>query len=101
MPEPSSARRALYDDFVPAYIDFARCHRGRRTTHQLELALDGFFRWLAERGVPDLRRKGISPHTFRQTKAMNLLQAGVASVTRFDNVKRTHPDRVNGTHAPG
>ena len=55
MPEPSSARRALYDDFVPAYIDFARCHCGRRTTHQLELALDRFFRWLAERGVTDLQ----------------------------------------------
>ena len=26
-----------------------------RTTHQLELALDGFFRWLAERGVTDLQ----------------------------------------------
>ncbi len=55
MPEPSSARRALYDDFVSAYVDFARCHRGQRTTHQLEFALDGFFRWLAERGVTDLQ----------------------------------------------
>ena len=32
-----------------------RSHRGRRTTHQLELALDKFFRWLAERGVTDLQ----------------------------------------------
>lgn len=48
-------RPALYDDFVPAFLEFVRHHRGRRTTHQIENGLDKFFRWLARRGVSDLQ----------------------------------------------
>ena len=42
---------ALYEAFVPPYLDFVRRHRGRRTTHQLEYCLDRFFLRLAESGV--------------------------------------------------
>ena len=35
-------RADLYDDFVPAFLDFIRHHRGRRTTHQVENGLDKF-----------------------------------------------------------
>ena len=40
--------------------------------------------------MPALHRKGISPHTFRHTKAMNLLQAGVAPVTIKDILGHAH-----------
>lgn len=49
------ARRALFDAFVPDYLDFVRRHRGRRTTHQLENCLGRFFGWLAGSGIADLR----------------------------------------------
>jgi integrase/recombinase XerD len=35
MTESQAGRPNLYDDFVPAFLDFIRHHRGRRTTHQL------------------------------------------------------------------
>jgi site-specific recombinase XerD len=54
MPELQAGRPALYDDFVPAFLDFVRHHRGRRTTQQMENGLDKFFRWLARSGVSDL-----------------------------------------------
>jgi len=54
MSELDAGRPALYDDFVPAFLDFVRYHRGRRTTHQMENGLDKFFRWLARSGVSDL-----------------------------------------------
>jgi len=55
MSELHAGRPALYDDFVPAFLDFVRYHRGRRTTHQMENGLDKFFRWLTHRGVSDLQ----------------------------------------------
>lgn len=55
MSESQVGRPALYDDFVPAFLDFVRHHRGRRTTHQMENGLDKFFRWLAGNGVSDLQ----------------------------------------------
>ena len=38
----------------------------------------------AEASTPSLKRAGISPHTWRHTKAMHLLQAGVPLVTIKD-----------------
>ncbi len=55
MPNSDAGMPALYDAFVPDYLDFARRHRGRRTTHQLEYCLGRFFGWLARRGIADLR----------------------------------------------
>jgi site-specific recombinase XerD len=47
----SHPKPALYEAFVPPYLDFVRCHRGRRTTHQLEHCLERFFVMLAEDGI--------------------------------------------------
>jgi integrase/recombinase XerD len=55
MSESQVPRADLYDDFVPAFLDFIRQHRGRRTTHQVENGLDKFFRWLACSQVSDLQ----------------------------------------------
>lgn len=55
MSESQIGRADLYDDFVPAFLDFIRHHRGRRTTHQVENGLDKFFRWLAGSEVSDLQ----------------------------------------------
>ena len=44
----------LYERYVPGFVRFARRHRGRRTTHQLENALGRFFGWLEGDGVVDL-----------------------------------------------
>jgi integrase/recombinase XerD len=55
MSESQVGRADLYDDFVPAFLDFIRHHRGRRTTHQVENGLDKFFRWLARGQVSDLQ----------------------------------------------
>ncbi|MFV1962502.1 MAG: tyrosine-type recombinase/integrase [Acidimicrobiia bacterium] len=54
-PEPDlRPKPTLYEAFVPLYLDFVRRHRGRRTTHQLEICLKRFFLTLAERGVDDV-----------------------------------------------
>jgi integrase/recombinase XerD len=63
MPASDAGRPALYNVFVPSYLDFVRRHRGRRTTHQLERCLVLFFDWLAERGIGDL--KSLSAHHAR------------------------------------
>jgi len=55
MSESYAEKPALYDDFVPDFLNFVRHHRGRRTTHQIENGLDKFFRWLARSGVSDLQ----------------------------------------------
>lgn len=44
-------RVGLYAAYVPAYLDFVRAHRGRRTTHQIEDCLGRFFTWMAGRGI--------------------------------------------------
>jgi site-specific recombinase XerD len=54
---------ASYDALVPAYLDFVRHHRGRRTTHQLENALTRFFQWMAGAGVTELHQ--LSPERLR------------------------------------
>jgi site-specific recombinase XerD len=46
---------ATYEALVPAYLDFVRHHRGRRTTHQLENALGRFCQWMANIGITELR----------------------------------------------
>jgi site-specific recombinase XerD len=55
MSETQVGRAELYDDFVPAFVEFIGHHRGRRTTHQVENGLDKFFRWLAGSQVSDLQ----------------------------------------------
>ena len=54
---------ASYDALVPAYLEFVRDHRGRRTTHQLENALTRFFQWMARAGVTELHQ--LSPERLR------------------------------------
>lgn len=59
-------------------------YRGEKMTRSgISFLLDQY-RQLAAEGMPTLRRAGISPHTFRHTKAMHLLQAGVSPVTIKD-----------------
>ena len=53
--ESQTGKPKLYDHFVPAFLEFIRHHRGRRTTHQVENGLDKFFRWLASSQVSDLQ----------------------------------------------
>jgi len=45
---------ALFDKYVPDYIEFARQHRGRREMRRDEWSLRSFFVWLEERGVSSL-----------------------------------------------
>ena len=55
MSESDAGKPALYNDFVPDFLNFVRHHRGRRTTHQMQNGLDKFFRWLACSGISDLQ----------------------------------------------
>ena len=48
------------------------------------------YRRLAVGDTPTLGRKGISPHSFRHTKAMHLLQAGISPVTIKDILGHAH-----------
>jgi site-specific recombinase XerD len=67
-----------------------RNHRGRPMTRSgITFVLDKHRRSAAE-VLPGLRRKGISPHTLRHTKAMHLLQAGVSPVTIKDILGHAH-----------
>jgi site-specific recombinase XerD len=61
-----------------------RNHRGQPMTRSgITFILDKYRR-VAAKNTPALGRRGISPHTMRHTKAMHLLQAGVAPVTIKD-----------------
>ena len=67
-----------------------RNHRGDKINRSgIRFVVDKH-RYRASVSMPALRRKGISPHTFRHTKAMNLLQAGVAPVTIKDILGHAH-----------
>jgi site-specific recombinase XerD len=59
-------------------------YRGEKMTRSGISFLLSHYRQLAAVDMPTLRRAGISPHTFRHTKAMHLLQAGVSPVTIKD-----------------
>lgn len=64
--------------------------RGERLTRSGVSFLLEHYRRLASKHVPTLHRTGISPHTFRHTKAMHLLQAGVSPVTIKDFLGHAH-----------
>ena len=59
------------------------------TRSGVRFLIDKYRRCAADQ-VTALRRKGISPHTFRHTKAMHLLQAGVSTVTIKDILGHAH-----------
>lgn len=65
----------LHDRGADAYL-FPNSSGGRLSRsgvrQRLDLAVD-----TAGRNVPSIRAKAISPHTFRHTTAMHLLQSGV------------------------
>jgi site-specific recombinase XerD len=65
-------------------------HRGEKLTRSGVSFLLEHYRRLAAAEVPTLQRPGISPHTFRHTKAMHLLQAGVSPVTIKDFLGHAH-----------
>ena len=48
------------------------------------------YRRAAAAHTPSLPKKRVSPHTFRRTKAMHLLQAGVSPVTIKDILGHAH-----------
>jgi integrase len=48
------------------------------------------YRRVAAVGHPTLGRKRITPHTFRHTKAMHMLQAGIDPVTIKDILGHAH-----------
>lgn len=55
-PRPSSP---LYEAHVPAYLDFARRHRGRSPSPSDEWVLNAFFAGLDARGVDDIGDVGV------------------------------------------
>ena len=65
-------------------------YRGERLTRSGVSFLLEHYRRLASEDVPTLQRAGISPHTFRHTKAMHLVQAGVSPVTIKDFLGHAH-----------
>lgn len=68
---------------------------GRPMTRSGLTYLVGKYRKLAAEAVPSLDRTGISPHTFRHTKAMHLLQAGVHPVTIKDLLGHEHLETLS------
>ncbi len=54
LPSPCKPTSALYDATVPAYLAFARHHRGRRSFRLDECVLREFFGWLDAQGVDEL-----------------------------------------------
>jgi site-specific recombinase XerD len=67
-----------------------RNYRGEKMTRSGVRVLVEKYRCIAADQLAALRRSGISPHTFRHTKAMHLLQAGVAPVTIKDILGHAH-----------
>lgn len=65
-------------------------YRGEKMTRSGVSFLLDRYRQLAVQDVPTLRRAGISPHTFRHTKAMHLVKAGVSPVTVKDLLGHAH-----------
>lgn len=61
-----------------------RNRRGERLSRHGARYLLAKYLHRAETAAPSLKRAGISPHTFRHTKAMHLLQSGVPLVTIKD-----------------
>lgn len=55
LPLPRKATTALFDEYVPAYIDYARRHRGRRSTRGMQWGLRLFFDWLEQAGIDDIQ----------------------------------------------
>jgi len=54
LPPPPKPTSALYDAAAPAYLSFARHHRGRRSLRADEWVLREFFGWLDGQGVDEL-----------------------------------------------
>jgi len=79
------------DDDTP----LVRNRHGRPMTRSGLTYLVKKYRCLAAEGVPSLGRPGISPHTFRHTKAMHLLQAGVHPVTIKDILGHAHLETLS------
>ncbi len=71
--------RAVDDD-----TPLVRNRQGQPMTRSGLTFLVGKYRHLTAQKITSLSRQGISPHTFRHTKAMHLLQAGVHPVTIKD-----------------
>lgn len=65
-------------------------YRGEKMTRSGVNFLLDRYRQRAAQGIATLRRAGISPHTFRHTKAMHLIQAGVSPVTVKDLLGHAH-----------
>lgn len=69
---------------------FLRNSRGAPLTRSGAAFVLDHYRRLAGRHHPTLDRKGISPHSFRHTKAMHMLQAGISPVTIKDILGHAH-----------
>lgn len=67
-----------------------RNYRGEKMSRSGVRFLIDRYRHRAVPQLPALSRDGISPHTFRHTKAMHLLQAGVSPVTIKDILGHAH-----------
>ena len=68
---------------------FANRRGDKLTRSGVSFLLDRYRR-LAAAEMSALHRRGISPHTFRHTKAMHLLEAGVSPVTIKDFLGHAH-----------
>ena len=67
-----------------------RNYRGEPMTRSGIAFLIEKYRRIAAAHTPSLHKKRVSPHTFRHTKAMHLLQAGVSPVTIKDILGHAH-----------
>jgi site-specific recombinase XerD len=65
-------------------------HRGQKLTRSGVNFLLDHHRRRAAKEMPTLGRRGISAHTFRHTKAMHMLEAGVSPVTIKDFLGHAH-----------
>ena len=67
-----------------------RNYRGQKMNRSgIRYLIDKYFQ-RAQGRLPAQTLKAISPHTFRHTKAMHLLQAGIAPVTIKDILGHAH-----------
>ncbi len=54
LPPERQPTTALFDKHVPAYLAFARQHRGCRSSRRVDWVLRGFFGWLDSHGIEDI-----------------------------------------------
>jgi site-specific recombinase XerD len=93
LPATAALVRKHIEETTRLPTDLTRLFRNARgeplTRSGAAFVLD-HYRQRAVGHTPTLGRKGISPHSFRHTKAMHMLQAGISPVTITDILGHAH-----------